>query len=364
MYLLLRKINSIMNKRLFFIQQSFSQYLILIALCMSFFSCKNNTETQPDVSSVKVQLNTRRLDKELRALDTNHLADGLIHLQKQYPDFLNFYLDTLMGFNINGNYVAENRGISEGLHSFLTFKDYSDLFDTVAKHYPNTIDVEKDLISGFQYLQHYYPAYKVPNVVYFVSGLSNWGVVSYDGVLGIGLDMFLGEQYPFYAAVGQPDYMYINFRKESIVPSVFSTIYNDFHPFQDEEKTLLEMMIQKGKQQYFVEKMLPFIPLEDRIGYTKAQLDWCAENEAMIYNFFLNKNLMFEKNWGVMRRFVVYGPNTSGMPPESPGNIGTWLGLQIVKAYVKEHPEMDLEKMFKEENVEQFLKQSKYKPKK
>jgi hypothetical protein len=362
--LLLRKISSIMDKQISFAKHSFGQCLVLITLCIFLLSCNNNAEKQPDVSAVKVQLNCRHLDKDLKALDSNHLAEGLIRLEKQYPDFLNFYLDTLMGFNINKNFVAENKGISEGLHSFLTFKDYSDLFDTVAVHYPNTDDVEQDLIKGFQYLQHYYPGYKAPKIIYFVSGLSNWGVVSYEGVLGIGLDMFLGEKYPFYAAVGQPDYMYINFRKRSIAPSVFNTIYNDFHPFRDEEKNLLEMMIQRGKQQYFVEKMLPFVSLEDRIGYTKAQLDWCSENEAMIYNFFLNKNLMFEKNWGVMRRFVVYGPNTSGMPAESPGNIGTWLGLQIVKAYVKENPKVEIEQMFREENAEQFLKKSKYKPKK
>jgi hypothetical protein len=204
----------------------------------------------------------------------------------------------------------------------------------------------------------------VPRLVYFVSGLANWGVVSYENILGIGLDMFLGEQYPFYKSVGQPDYMYINFRKESIAPSVFSTLYNDIHPFQDEEKTLLEMMLQKGKQQYFVEKMLPFVSLEDRIGYTKAQLDWCTQNEAMIYNFFLDNSLMFEKNWSKMRRFVVYGPNTSGMPAESPGNIGTWLGLQIVKSYVEKNPEADIETIFKEENAEQFLRKAKYKPRK
>jgi hypothetical protein len=352
-----------MQKLTFFIKQNKASYLGLFAL-LFLFACGGNTQKLPDVSAVKVQLNSQRLDKDLRTLDTNNLASGLLQLQKQYPDFLNFYLDTLMGFNIHNNIVDSNKGISEGLHSFLTYKDYVALFDTVAVHYPSTEAIEADLTKGFQYMLHYYPKYKVPRLVYFVSGLANWGVVSYENILGIGLDMFLGEQYPFYKSVGQPDYMYINFRKESIAPSVFSTLYNDIHPFQDEEKTLLEMMLQKGKQQYFVEKMLPFVSLEDRIGYTKAQLDWCTQNEAMIYNFFLDNSLMFEKNWSKMRRFVVYGPNTSGMPAESPGNIGTWLGLQIVKSYVEKNPEADIETIFKEENAEQFLRKAKYKPRK
>ena len=339
-----------------------NSFLYTILLC-SIVSCTDTNEKVPDVTNIKVTFNTQRLDRDLIQVDTNHIAQSLAVLEKQYPDFFNFYLDTLLHLGINKNYSDTNRAISEGLHSFLTYKDYRDLFDTVAVHYPNTNAIETDLSKGFQYLQHYYPNYKTPKIVYFVSGLGNWGVVSYDGVMGIGLDMFLGEKYPFYASVGQPEYMYINFRKESILPSVFSTIYNDFHPFEDEEKTLLDMMIQKGKQQYFVEKMLPFVGLEDRIGYTVKQLEWCTANEAMIYNFFLNNQLLFEKNWSKIRRFVSYGPNTSGMPSESPGNIGTWLGLQIVKAYAKGNPEMSLEQIFMDKNVEQFLRKAKYKPK-
>ena len=352
-----------MRKIKFFSKQKLVMALFLLTTILG-NACKSADEQQPDVSAIKVQLKSQRLDKDLRMIDTNNLAEGLQSLQTQYPEFLNFYLDTLMGFHINGNFNASNKGISEGLHSFVTYPDYVALFDTVDKHYPDTKDIEEQLGKGFQYMLHYYPKTKLPNIIYFNSGLSNWGVVSYEGILAIGLDMFLGPQYPFYQAVGQPDYMYINFRKQSIAPSVFATLYNDIHPFEDEDKSLLEMMIQKGKQQYFVEKMVPFVPFEDRIGYTKAQVEWCVQNEAMVYNFFLNENLLFEKNWGKMRRFVVYGPNTSGMPAESPGNIGTWLGLQIVKAYVQNNPEENMDKMLSNNNAEQFLKKAKYKPRK
>lgn len=334
--------------------------LLIVVLFVA--ACGDKSEKQPDVSTVKVKLNSQRLDRDMLQLDTNHLAEGLVQLQRQYPDFLNFYLDTLIGLGLNGQYADTSRAIREGLRSFLTFPDYRNLYDTVSAHYPSTDKIDEELAKGFQYLQHYYPQYKTPRIIYFVGYLANWGVVSYEGVIGIGLDMFLGEQYPYYASVGQPAYMYINFRPQSIAPSVFSTVYNDFHPFEDEEKTLLDMMIQKGKQQYFVEKMLPSVSLEDRIGYTKKQLEWAEANEAMIYNFFLDNNLMFEKNWSKMRRFVVYGPNTSGMPQESPGNIGTWLGLQIVKAYARENPDLSPEQIFADTNAEQFLKKAKYKP--
>lgn len=336
----------------------------ITALCVWLFAaCGSGTEKAPDLSGVKVELSSRRLDRDLAVADTTQLGTVLLRLKQQYPDFLDFYLDTLMGFGIYGNYTDTAKAVELGLKRFLTYKDYKELFDTVHQHYPDTKALETDLKEGFRYMKHYYPQYQVPSIVYFISGLANWGVVSYDGVLGIGLDMFLGEQYPYYRSVGQPDYMYINFRPVSVAPSVFSTIYTDLYPFNDEDKTLLQMMINKGKQQYFVQKMLPFVAAEDRIGYTPAQLKWCTDNEALVYNFFVSKGLMYEKNWQKIMRYVTYGPGSSGMPSESPGNIGTWLGWRIVSAYAGNHPELGLDQICQETNAEKILKEAKYKPK-
>ena len=58
------------------------------------------------------------------------------------------------------------------------------------------------------------------------------------------------------------------------------------------------------------------------------------------------------------------GPSATGMPPESPGNIGAWLGLQIVEAYMKQHPEKTLKELITEPiDAQRFLMESKYKPK-
>jgi hypothetical protein len=329
----------------------------------AFYACGPAAEKAPDVSGVKITLTARRLDRDLIGSDTNHLGAALVHLKEKYPDFLDFYLDTLMGFGIYGHYDDTAKAVELGLKRFLTYKDYKELFDTVNKHYPDTKALEADLGKGFQYMKHYYPQYRIPSLVYFVSGLANWGVVSYDGVIGVGLDMFLGENYPYYRSVGQPDYMFINFRPVSIAPSVFNTVYNDLYPFKEEDKTLLQLMLHKGKQQYFIQKMLPFVALEDRIGYTPVQLKWCEVNEALVYNFFVSKGLMYEKNWQKIMRYVTYGPGSAGMPSESPGNIGSWLGLRIISAYATQHPELSVEQICQEENAEKILKEAKYKPK-
>ena len=176
--------------------------------------------------------------------------------------------------------------------------------------------------------------------------------------------MFLGEAYPFYKSVGIPEYMNIQMREDYIPVAAFRSVYQDMHPFSMESKTLLNMMIQRGKEAYFVSKVLPFIPEYTRLGYTEEQLKWCEENESLMYNFFIQADLLYSTDWQKIIRYIKEGPTSVGLNG-SPGNVGTWLGYRIVKAYAEAHPEMSVESLLNEDIAEQqFLQSAGYKPKK
>lgn len=337
---------------------------LLVLPAMLLFSCSSR-EKVPDVSGIKVDLQTQRFDRDLVAIDTNNLTTGLAKLHEKYPQFLNFYLDTLMGFDIKGNYADTSMGIKQGLHAFLTQKDYRGVFDTVEKHYPNTDGINQSLTKGFQFMKYYFPNYQVPRVIYIVTGLNNWGAFTYnDDVLGIGLDMFLGDSYPFYRAVGLPEYMTSHLNREYIPVASFSAIYQGQHPFNMDNKTLLDLMIQRGKEQYFLHKILPYTPDSTLFGYTQAQVQWCHDNEAEIYNFFISQNLLYAKEFNKVMRYVNPGPNSTGMPAQSPGNIGSWLGLQIVNSYMRHNSKVTMPQLLGQDmDAESFLQQSEYKPK-
>lgn len=341
------------------------QYIAVLgflSIAGSFAAC-NNGKKAPDVSNIKVTLETRRLDRDLFQLDTNNISAGLQQLQKKYPDFLSFYLDTLMAFNIHGNFSDTTSAIRDGLKTFLSFKDYRGLFDTVNKHFPDTKMIDEQLTKGFQYLKYYYPKYNVPKVVYFTSALNNWSAITYDNIVGVGLDMYLGPQYPFYSSVGIPAYATAHFLPEYASVNVMAAVYYDMHPFVIDGRNLLDLMIQRGKQEYFVEKVLPFAEDSVRFGFSKAQLSWAEANEADVYNFFLKENLFYETNLQKIVRYVNDAPSATGMPPQSPGNIGSWLGYRIVKAYMEQHPEMTMQQLFEIKDAQRILQESKYKPK-
>lgn len=340
----------------------FQQCLLVLGLGMlTITSCTDETTTPP---GEKVVLNTQRLDRSFASIDTNNITGGLVGLKAEYPGFIDFYLDTLMGLGINGNYTPENPAISKGMHSFLTHKDYRGLLDTVAKHFPDTKAIDEKLGKGFQFMHQYYPDHKAPHVIYLVTWLNNYGAFTYDTTLGIGLDMFLGASYPYYKSVGIPDYMAVQLEADYIPVAAFRAVYQDQHPFVAEGKTLLDMMIQRGKEAYFISKVLPFVPEHTRLGYTEKELEWAASHEADVYNFFIKQDFLYERNWQKILRYVNEAQSSTGMTDESPGNIGTWLGLQIVKAYMNAHTDINMQALLQNNiDAQRFLQESRYKPK-
>jgi uncharacterized protein YjaZ len=62
-----------------------------------------------------------------------------------------------------------------------------------------------------------------------------------------------------------------------------------------------------------------------------------------------------------VNNFVSEGPSTQGMPLESPGNIGLFVGWRILEKYLEQHKDITIQQLMKTE-VKTILFQSKYKP--
>ncbi len=349
------------------------RYILIVLFSLSLFAagCGPSEENIPDVSKIKVSLETRRFDKDLYAIDTNHIGDGLRQLLGKYPDFLNYFLDTAMAYGIHGNYNDTVKGIREGLLPFLTFKDYKALEDSIMAHYPDTKSVDAELTDGFRYMKYYMPDYTVPKVIYQNLGLSNWPVFSLDKTTScVDLDMFLGDNFPYHQYIGVPDYMLTHVRSSYIPVAFFSNIYKSMHPFVTEDRDLLNLMIQRGKEQYFLHKVMPHKSDTVLFGFATRQVEWCNKNEGLIFNFFVHENLLYDKQLHDIQPFINDGPFARGLESvtdtvrKSPGNIGTWLGYKMVCAYMSQHPKKALaELMFEPIDGMKFLEESRYRPK-
>jgi len=331
-------------------------YLIFIGL----FACEY-PNSQKKVNTDHIQYNPKfiRFDKALFALDTNHMMQSIDSLGSQYPDFASVYFQEITGLSAKGDSTVFKNSVLD----FITDKDYKGMMDTVLVKYPNTQELDKAIVDLCKHIKFYFPEKPLGDVYYFVSGLNRWSAVTVDSNIAVGLDMHLGRNYPYYASVSVPAYQTARCEPQYIPVNIAKSVFEDMFATSPDGKNLLQMMIDKGKQLVFAEYCLPNEKDEILIGYTEAQLAWCKENEAMIWYYLSNQKLLYSTQWQEILRYVSDGPNSTGMPPESPGNIGSWVGWQLVRTYLKNNSNVKWTDLMKD-NTDPltFLRASKYKP--
>ena len=238
-----------------------------------------------------------------------------------------------------------------------------ELFSEINKTFGDFSNQKKTIKSIYQHIKYYFPQFTPPKVVTLTSDVDYSSRVIYaDSLLLIGVDNYLGSKHRFYsdmeAYIAQeldkkylPVDVALSFA-EAIIPSSRNT-------------TFLDAMIQEGKVLYLAHKFLPTVSEEDLLKYTSEKYQWTEENEAQIWRYFIENQLLYSTDRKILTRFIDMAPFSKfylELDNQSPGGVGRYIGLRIVTQYMEKHPDalqklgiIPTEELFKEAN---------YKPKK
>lgn len=346
---------------------------IIICFFLSIITLNSciNKDIKPNVSNIAIDLTFKRFDTEFFAIDTNNIKNGLIQLQSRYPDFLPLFISNVLGL---GPLVDSNALVIEGTKTFLQLNNR--IYDTARAELGSLLNFKKDLADGFRYLKYYYPNYQIPTIITTVGPMDALAPMSnqiltpnYIGnnFIAVSLQFYLGKDFgiyndPGYASSIAPLYRSRKFSKEYMTADVFTLVIDDLYPDSSNRLPLIERFIEKGKRLQILKQLLPTTPDTVLIGYTKPQLNWCNDNERSVYNFFTQQNLLYERDLALTQNFTNEGPFTQGMPETSPGNIGAYVGWQIVKSYIKKKGNVTPQDLMKT-SAKRIFENSVYKPK-
>lgn len=340
-------------------------YCVIVILIISLPSCNlfhKNTK-KIDVSAINVDLEIDRFDEKLFAVDTNNLFQSLNSLRNEDTVFFDFYTNQLMRFGIISDSITPTM---LDMHHFFTNPYVLGLRDSVQEKYANLNDVETELKDALKHFKYYFPTYNTPQFKSIISEFSYNCVALDTAYVAISLDMYLGKNYVYYQSFDFPQYIINRFEPSHIVPNVMEVIYNSYYEADplSETDALIYAMIEKGKKLYFLECMQPEKDKNILIGYTKEQYEWCKKSESEIWKFYNEHDLFYSKNYMEQAKHIGEGPMTPGMPAGSPGNVGSWVGWQIVNQYMQQIGEdnIDLNGLLNT-SAETILAKSKYKPK-
>jgi gliding motility-associated lipoprotein GldB len=336
----------------------YTQIYLFFLLSLLFFSCKR--DTRPNVSDIKLDIKINRFDQDLYKGKAAGVVATDEMLRKKYAYFYDDYVHRMVG---NQTYTGP-----EILGTLYKDRAYTDLNKETDQVFKSLDAQEKDLTQTFKYIKYYYPKVKIPQFVSFISGFAVQTPIG-DNYMGIGLDMFLGKNSQFYRAIVEsvPIYLSRRFTPEYIVPRVTETFAREeLFPEHDEDRTLLSKMVQNGKILYFMDQVLKEeMPDSVKIGYTAKQLEWCKRYEGDIWTYFVGNKLLYESDYQKIQVYLSEGPFTPGLGEknESAPKLGNWIGWQIVKKYMKENPDVTIQKLMANRDAQGILQKSKYKPK-
>lgn len=342
--------------------------LLILSAGILFIACTDSG--QPDVSGISVTVNLRRFDQDFFKIDTNHVAASLQKLRDRYPGFLPGFVENILGLPYDS--AATNGTAASGaVKQFL--KDYKPVKDSCDKAFGDFGKQQAQIADALKHVKYYFPKYKLPSEIitfigpmdaFFTTSFGIQGDIITQQALGIALQLHLGKHFSFYNSdAGRelyPEYISNNFDAAHIPVNAMINLVDDMYP-PGRNGSLIEMMVNSGKRYYLLSKLLPGTPENTLLGYTEAQMKGAEKNEAVIWDFFLNNDLLNSTDPGIVKNYVGPSPKTQEFGEGSPGNLGSFSGLHIVKKYMEKFPALSLDSLMHVPS-RQLYEDSKYKP--
>jgi len=316
------------------------------------FSCNN----QDKVKQVDVEIDSQRFDLELFTLDSINYDSKILEIENNNnKGFLDYYLKNHIGM------IYDNDSIKKSyLLTFISHPDVVSFQSNIQNKFDSIVNLknyEKKIKSSFEKYLSLFPDSIIPKKIIYINSFNSYAIDSYNHNLVIGLDFYLGILHP---ASNIWDYLRFRYNERYMISDIMeywitsSFVHNSLIVnFQDE-------LIFKGKIMYLMNQVLEE---KDHIlfRYSEKDLEWCKNNESNIWNEIINLDLMYNKDHNSYATFFTDSPFTKGMPQESPGRLGYWVGYKIIDSYMQNN-NVTLHELMQNTNSQNILLQSKYKP--
>jgi hypothetical protein len=331
--------------------------LLLIVTGVTVSSCKKN-HYKVNTSSITVNIEIKRLEKDLFTLNPDEVVASIPGLKKKYSGFLQIFSMVINTGDIN------EPAFGDFLLRFCSDKQNNEVFDLTMKKYPDVSPIENGLRDAFRHYLYYFPGRVVPGVYTCITGFNN-SIITGDSALGISLDRYLGADCEYYPRLNIYKYISARMTPENIVPDC---IYGwgasewDFAALRYPADNVLAEIIHDGKLKYFEKCMLPDTPDDIIFGFTPEQMKFCRNNEGQMWQYIVENNLLFSTDQFNIRKLTGEAPFTTYFTKESPGRAAIWLGFRIVESYMMKNPGIKMEDMIKDTEVQSILEKARYSP--
>lgn len=312
------------------------------ALLILLGSCDSKSKIEKQVEAIPVKTDLVRFEQAFYGSK----PEDLPRIKKQFPEFFPYEVP---------DSVWTNKMVN---------KDWQALYHEVEKRYKDFSTEQNEIDEVFKHVKYYFPKVKEPVIYTVIGEMDNTTKAIYtNNMLIVSLEMYLGKNHPFYAGIAK--YIRDNFEPRQMMPDVVAAIGFKVIP-RSRQDDFISLMVDAGKELYLKDLLIPSYTDAEKIGYTPEQLKFCQENEAYVWENFIQNNYLYSSDPKLANRFVNLAPFSKfylEIDNETPGRIGQWVGWQIIRSFVENNEKVTPKELLAMD-AHRIFEGSKYKPKK
>ena len=332
--------------------------VIGLILCLFIVSaCDRKCGDDIDTSTIDLQVQVKRAD--LASIDVK--TDPDLNSWLLEHDKLNIFFTQPFRELKPEMRAAQVEAFRKSLLKTFTHPDILKLNQETQRQFSNFDSISNAFETAFKRYKYYDPSFQAPEINTLISGFGSFDCNLSGDLLVVGLEYFLKDKSTYYD-YNIPNYVLAHYKPQNILPKSIMLLQDRINAFDKMDRTLLSQMIYYGKALYFSTQILPCTDEKTILEYTEAEMQEIDAAKQIIYAHFISNKLFYTEGQEVTARYINLRPSVAEIGEKCPGRIGRWLGYQIVKKYMQEHPEVSLMQLMENADAKKIFAQAKYKP--
>lgn len=329
--------------------------LISIVACIAVLSsCRWKGGEDGDAAGLDIKiLRYDRLQFEYVAMNS---VSALQKMNTDFPQATKLLIEDVLAIG-----EVDDSKINERMSEYYSDSTLLQLMQDAEEKFKDMGWIEKRLGKGFEQLKKELPDLPVPRFYAQISAL-NQSVVVADSIVGFSIDKYMGADYPLYKRFYY-DYQCRSMEPDRIVPDCLTFYLLGKYPFPwGPGRTLLDMMLHRGKINWVVARILDYDSFEEEMGYDEEETEWCRKNKAGLWSRMVENNHLYATDPLVVRSYIRKDPFIPIWGDKTPPGIGVWMGVLLVDKYMKTHREVTVKDLLDDTDYRAMLAETDFKP--
>ena len=204
------------------------------------------------------------------------------------------------------------------------------------------------LEKAFSFMNFHFPESSIPDKLVFMNNLFS-GIQCTDSSIFVGLERYVDGESEIVKSIPndqlyqwQKDAMDVSFLARDIIQQ-----WIQVNLFDERDEHLAYHTVQAGKVLYILQAAFPNENEAFLMRYTADEIEWANENEIPFWEYLVREEMLFENNVRDKSNFLNEGPYTVGLPEKGPARLGQFLGMKMVKQFMKANKALSLQELLK-----------------